>query len=317
MEILPDVHRIASEFENRRIACHLLLSEQALLIDAGFPWTPSETILPYLEEIGVPVSRVRWLILTHASSDHCGGAHALKERAPELLTVAHRLDADSITSHLRFIVEQIDVLRDFGFDYPEVRPDDPQFLALHGPENSVDRVVGDGARIRLGPGHYVTLYHTPGHTPGHLAVYDEARDVLISGDAVIGDGIPDLDQNLVMPPHYFKVDWYLQSIAKIQALKPQWILATHYQPMSSKDAMNFLNDSESFVRRCGLAIGEELRARDEPVSLSDIVNHLRKRLGISDAGYQYALLVRAHLMDLMKSGHVAKIHGCRLWEWVS
>ena len=58
-ELLPGIHRIETNFNDRRIAMHLLVGEKALLVDSGFPWTATEAILPYLEQANLPAGRAR------------------------------------------------------------------------------------------------------------------------------------------------------------------------------------------------------------------------------------------------------------------
>ena len=228
MEILPGIHRIESVFENRIITSYLLCGKQALLVDSGLAYTPEETIFPYLDRINLPVETIKWLVVTHASGDHFGGNHAIKSRSPLTTIVAHELDADGVSNHEIYIREQIDWIRECDVPYPTVRPDDEGFLRLHGPETPVDWQVQDGQQIDLGDGWVVTLYHTPGHTAGHLMVHDARHGVLFAGDGLMGDGVPAVDGSLALPPHYFEVDWYLYTIAKVRALSPQYILATHY-----------------------------------------------------------------------------------------
>ena len=200
------MHRIQAEFGGRLLACYLLLGKSALLIDSGIASTPEQAIFPYLDRIGVPVDQIEWLVVTHASGDHFGGNGAIKRRSPGMAIIGHECDAASIGSHATLAAEHISRLGEAGVPVPDLNPDDPDFLAVHGAEVAVDLSVHGGETLDLGPGWSVRLLHAPGHTPGHLMVHDSRRRALFVGDAVLGDGIPDLDVRVVRPPHYFEVD---------------------------------------------------------------------------------------------------------------
>lgn len=316
MEILPGVHCIESVFKHRFLKLYLLAGKHALLIDSGFSFTPAEIILPYLTQMSMPMDQIKWLVVTHASGDHCGGNYAIKSRSPGTTIVAHELDADCIASHATFIGEHIDWAREYDLPFPAARADDPQFLALYGPETPVDWRVRGGETLDLGDGWSVTLLHAPGHTPGHLVVYDTRYGAVFAGDALMGEGVPDVNGNLVMPPHYFEVDWYLETIAKVRALNPQYILATHYEPLVGRAITEFLDASEVFAARCHSAIVRILESSRGSLDTLSIIEALRSRIGIPAADNQYALLVRAHLTKLTKQGRVVlvKEKDRKLWQ---
>jgi glyoxylase-like metal-dependent hydrolase (beta-lactamase superfamily II) len=311
MEILPGIHRIESVFENRLVTSYLLCGKRALLVDSGLAYTPEETIFPYVERIGMPVEDIKWLVVTHASGDHFGGNYAIKCRSPETTIVAHELDADCVSDHAIYIREQIDWIRECEVPYPTVRADDAGFLSLHGPETPVDWRVQDGQRIDLGDDWWVMLYHTPGHTEGHLMVHDARHGVIFTGDGLMGNGVPGVDGNLALPPHYFEVDWYLYTIAKVRSLDPQCILATHYQPLMGRQAEEFVEASQAFVERMGETIYGTLADSGEWLDFSSILETVRREVGINVDGfdasnYVYSLPIRAHLRQLVAEGRVVE-----------
>lgn len=318
MEIFPNVHRIQSIYRNRVLSSYLLMGERVLMVDSGFAFTPQEVIIPYMENLGLPVERINWLINTHASGDHHGGNYYIKQRAPNVNILAHERDAPLIADHELFIRENTGWTVNYGLPRPEVDVDDPQFIAIHGPECPVDMHVRGEEIIWLEKGRDVRLIHTPGHTPGHLAVYDTKNCAVYLGDAVLGSGVPDVDGNLVMPPHYFEVDWYLGSIQKIRALNPTGILATHYKPMQGKEVNEFLNASERFVAECNEAVLEIFGELKKPLNGPTIRDALREIIGIPNAQNQYNLIVRAHLNQLLQQGRIAQVNesGDIYWRFI-
>ncbi len=300
-EILRNIHRIHSQFDGRLLTSYLLTGEQALLIDSGFANTPEDIILPYLEKLSIPVTKISWLVVTHASGDHFGGNAAVKRYSPQTIIIAHALDAPAIANHSVFLAEHITALGVEGVPVPDIKSDSQDFLSLHGPETPVDWVVHGGEELELSNNWRTRVLHAPGHTPGHLMVFDPLNCVLFIGDAIMGDGIPDINGQLVMPPHYFEVDWYLQTIEIARHLKPKYLLATHYPPIGGKAVDLFLNTSQDFVSKFERILVDSLEHEKQPMDMPSLIHVIRERLGIPNADYQYGLLVHAHLQLLIQS----------------
>jgi glyoxylase-like metal-dependent hydrolase (beta-lactamase superfamily II) len=301
-EVLPNIHGIQSVFDERLLTSYLLVGDRAMLIDSGLAYTPQETILPYLQEIALPLEKICWLVVTHASGDHYGGNGVLKERAPGIRIAAHMLDAADIASHDQFIKEHIAALGIDGIPVPDIQVDDEDFLALNGAETAVDWVVQGSERLRLSAGWPVVLIHTPGHTPGHLSVYEPVQRALFCGDAIMGAGVPDVSGRLVMPPHYFDVNQYLGTIESARLLNLKYIFLTHYPPIIHSEVAKFLDTSQAFVMGFQTLMVDVLNHAQNPLNISDIIPLAQESLGIPDSEYQYGLLIRAHLRTLVNLG---------------
>jgi len=316
-EVVPGLFRLETTWAGRGLAVHLCAGEHALLVDSGFPSTAATGIIPALRELNLAPERLRWLVVTHASADHLGGNAAIQRWAPQVMVLAHELDADAVENHACYVAQHVDALRQTGFDVAQLDVCDPGFLALQGPEVPVAMRVHGEEVLQLGDGREVRLLHAPGHTAGHLMVFVESDGSLIAGDAVLGDGVPDVTGQLIMPPHYFDVAWYLTTIKHVASLKPETVLLTHYPVMRGRQVEDFLSRSASFVERCTELLGDILRTTAWPMSSNEIVASVRSRIGIPGADYQYALLTRAHLhwfteRDLVE--RTATPSGDR-WRW--
>ncbi len=305
-EVLPNIHSIQSVFDGRLLTSYLLVGDKAMLIDSGLAYTPQETILPYLQEIALPLEMICWLVVTHASGDHYGGNGVLKERSPGIRIAAHMLDAAAISGHDQFIKEHIAALGVDGIPVPDIQVDDEDFLALNGAEIAVDWVVQGGEKLRLSAGWPVVLIHTPGHTPGHLSVYEPVQRALFCGDAIMGAGVPDVSGRLVMPPHYFDVNQYLSTISSARLLNPEYIYLTHYPPIVHNDVTAFLDTSQAFVMGFHTLMMNVLKHAQKPLNISDIIPLTQEGLGIPDSEYQYGLLIRAHLRTLGNLGFASE-----------
>ncbi|MFC6766764.1 MBL fold metallo-hydrolase [Natrinema soli] len=153
------------QFELRGVNAYLVDDDVPTLVDAGTPWD-EDTLREDLDEIGVEVSEIGRVLLTHYDLDHVG---TLASLIPELdaTVYAGAFDADILTNRRR----------------PPLTNHKGAFQRLAGllmthPALDVE-TVDDGETIGT-----FTAYHTPGHTPGHVAYVSAERGVGLLGDLV-------------------------------------------------------------------------------------------------------------------------------------
>jgi len=120
----------------------------------------------------------------------------------------------------------------------------------------------------------------------------------------------------VMPPHYFEVDQYLDSIELAYRLGPEYLLATHYPPISGREVVAFLEASKAFVVKFEGLLIDLLRGEDRAMDIPSIILLVREQLGIPDCDYQYGLLVRAHLRALVRARRATVDHEHNKPRWV-
>ena len=148
------------------------------LVDTGMPGQ-LDALEAALAELGLEVSDVRRVILTHQDLDHIGSlAEVVRVSGAEVL--AHAEDAPCIEGRLPLLKlpppEQREAM--LANLPPQMREAFSQPLT----PVTVDRTLEDGERLELGGG--VQVVFTPGHTPGHISLYLERSRALISGDAL-------------------------------------------------------------------------------------------------------------------------------------
>ena len=125
----------------------LTTSEGIILIDTLFTYNSEEEIVGGLKKLGLDPATVKYVIITHAHSDHVGGAKLMQDRFGSHIVMGGP-DWDSIEKSVN--------------GYPQGKP-------------RRDIVADDGQKITLGDTS-VTIVTTPGHTPGTLSMLFTVRD---------------------------------------------------------------------------------------------------------------------------------------------
>lgn len=141
------------------------------LVDCGVKRAPAK-IVRGLEAIGKVPADVREIILTHAHSDHAGGAAAMVGQTGVDGVAVHAEDAGYIRSGT---APPRDTSTRLGAIF--ARMPGGGFAPV-----SVSREMHEDDVLPSAGG--VRVLHTPGHSPGHVSLLHETTGVLITGDAI-------------------------------------------------------------------------------------------------------------------------------------
>jgi glyoxylase-like metal-dependent hydrolase (beta-lactamase superfamily II) len=157
---------------------------QVTLVDCGVKRSPAR-ISTVLAHLGIAPEAVTRILLTHAHSDHAGGAAEMARRTGGGVSV-HADDADAARSGIAPPLDQS--LRLGRLLTRVTRRGKPAFEPV-----PVAHELADGQVLPVGGG--LRVVHTPGHSPGHVSFLHEPTGVLITGDALfnwrgIGWSIP-------------------------------------------------------------------------------------------------------------------------------
>ncbi len=205
-------------------AAYLIVSEGcAAFFDAGVNHSVPH-LLHALNQQGLSVQDVKYLILSHVHLDHAGGAGRLLEQLPHAQVIVH-------TRGLRHMLDptqlQAGVESVYGSEAAQ-----RMYGKLLPIASSRIRATVDNEIIHLGK-KTLHILETPGHCKHHISVMDHSTQAVLCGDIF---GIAYLERYecnmpLIFPttsPVQFEPASMRASIARIVSLNPQYALLTHY-----------------------------------------------------------------------------------------
>jgi 3alpha(or 20beta)-hydroxysteroid dehydrogenase len=196
--------------------------DAAVLIDTGLPGQASK-LIEDMEKAGVPLGKLKKIILTHQDMDHAGNLPELLQKAGHKIEVVASaiekpyvegskpltaVKKSMIATMLQFLPKEIRAATIQAFQNPFTAP--------------VDKAVEDGEVIPVCGG--ITAILTPGHSPGHMCLYHEKSGTLIAGDATLLD-----NGKLVGPNPYTTPDigTAMKSLKKLNNFKINTMVCYH------------------------------------------------------------------------------------------
>lgn len=241
--------------------CYIVGEGPCLLIDPGSAISRETALLKETLD-GLVRSGIspRAVVLTHHHDDHVAGVDAVRQ--------SHDVE---VWTHAE-TAERLDHIE-------------------------VDRLLGDGDRIDLGPRHRLEVHHTPGHAPGHLALHHARTGSLFAGDLVAGVG------TILIDPPEGEMAAYLESLERVDRLDLRALLPAHGPIVRRPHALlaNYLEHRREREKK----VLDALRAAAHPVRPSDLLPDAYDDTPRS----AWPLAVRslhAHLLHLVERGEARR-----------
>jgi glyoxylase-like metal-dependent hydrolase (beta-lactamase superfamily II) len=236
MKIVP--HAIPTPFYVGDVNVYLVNEDPLTLIDVG-PKTDDayRTLVEKLGRIGVKLSDIRRIVLTHAHEDHCGLAKRVRDEAKDAEIFVHQWETGHLFGRLSRDQHRDLLLRsgvppavfeDMRSLYQEIS------LLTDSLEDGDYSLLHDGSELEFSGGTLRVL-HTPGHTPGSCSFVREADRTLICGDCVLKRITPNpiVSPDPIDPSRRFpSLGEYLVSLARLREFRPTLSYGGHGEPVT-------------------------------------------------------------------------------------
>ena len=208
----------------KHAAIHLIVEKgRVAFVDTGCNGS-IPNVLRALDELGLSVESVDYVMLSHIHLDHAGGAGTMMKLFPNARLVVHPRGAWHMAKPAR-LMESVATV--YGVEetrrlYGEVLPIDPSRIVEATHETSVDLA-----------GRQLLCLDTPGHAKHHIAIVDRKSGHIFSGD-IFGLSYPELDtdgRQFLFPtttPVQFDPETMHASIDLLLSYRPQAIYLTHF-----------------------------------------------------------------------------------------
>lgn len=208
-----------------RTAGYFIAASEPAIIETGSVRSV-ETWLNALEQKGIPLDEIAYIIVTHVHLDHAGGAGTLARYLPRAKVVVHPRGARHLVDPSRLIQGARAVYGD-------------QLEKLWGipepvPENRI--LVGEpDTHLNLGSGHRLRIFNAPGHAAHQFMLLDESNGAMFAADELgICYRLPQAKNHYVLPvtsPNQYNPAAMLQSVSLVGSIRPEVVLLTHFGPV--------------------------------------------------------------------------------------
>ena len=294
-EVTKGVHRVMGLLNGKVISVYLLEGRFLVLFDSGINLSPNDLILPYLRKIGYKISDVNIVIISHCDADHFGGNSILRKLNPNLLIISHHNDVIFCENVNKIAKERYDGSSQYGVSYGNKILN--TLIEWMGKDEKIDITFKGGELIKLGDGFNWEIIHTPGHTDGHISLYNKENEILIAGDSIMGDGIVNIHNELIMPPIYTDIKKYKKTIENLKKLKINLLLTSHYEIIVGKNVEKFLEKSDKFISNFEKVLEKTLDFLGNKILLCDVIDIVGKEMGSYIILQDFSYPIKAH-MDL-------------------
>ena len=143
-KVFDDVYFVGGKIHS---SWALTTREGIILIDTLFPYNSEELIVGGMQKLGLDPKQIKYLIISHAHTDHIGGAEIIQKKYGARVVMGAP-DWETVEKY-------------------------PNRYKTMAPKRDI--VATDGMKVTLG-GRTVTIWTTPGHTPGTLSYTFTALD---------------------------------------------------------------------------------------------------------------------------------------------
>ena len=305
--------RLPLPFELDHVNVYVVaLRDGYMLVDCGLGTEESYAELTaQLAAIGVGVTEIREIFLTHTHPDHVGLAKRLLEESGARLHM-HAAELEQLTRIARSADKPLwldEVLHRAGVPGELIERIEGSFERIR--RNFVELIpyrVLTGEEVMEWRDGVLELVLTPGHSPGHLCLYDRARRTLFSGDHVLEWITP----NIGWLPERDALGEFYTSLDRIAGYEAERILPGHGKIFA--DLQGYVRKTKGHHDARCAQIVEALRGQKKTAHA--LVSDLWTR-PLAPFHHRFAVFeVLAHLEYLWRRGEIVREGGDGLDVWM-
>ena len=260
-EILPGTYLLKVPFGPVWTGIALVRGEKNILIDSSH-LEPETYLLHALDELGMKIGDIDWLLNTHVHGDHIGGHHALVTR--------YGLKTATLASAADALRDPVKVAIRVRTRFPRNSPPPQSYLKGVEP----DCLLAEGELLE---GRFRALA-TPGHDDDCLVWIDTMTGTAFTGDSLQANGT--ICQGVAF---YRDLAAYRRTLEKMSAEPLDNIVCGHdYDGIGGvvtgrgavADALRFCSERvKVYGVRIAAYVKEGVPVEDEPVSLAERLIH--------------------------------------------
>ncbi|MDD5126525.1 MAG: MBL fold metallo-hydrolase [Dehalococcoidales bacterium] len=217
-DITPDLKLIELKppfpgFENF-LGTYVFTGKKKAIIEVG-PRSAMPSLLATLAHLGIKVSDIDYVILTHIHLDHASGIGTIMKQMPGAKLIVHPRARPHLIDPTRLWQSSLATIGELAYQYGEIEP------------VPAERIIdaADRMKLDLGNGLMLEIYLTPGHASHHLSIFERRNGVLLAGEAA---GVCMGDSLRVTTPPPFRMEETLASLDRLIALEPRKICYAHF-----------------------------------------------------------------------------------------
>ena len=278
-EVLPGTYLLKVPFGPVWTGIILVRGEKNFLIDSSH-LEPEEYLIPALEEMGMRLTDIDWLLNTHVHGDHIGGHHALATR--------HGVKTATLASAADALRDPVKVAIRVRTRFPKNSPPPQSYLKGVEP----DRLLDEGELLE---GRFRAV-SAPGHDDDCLVWIDTLTGTAFTGDSLQANGT--VCQGVAF---YRNLPAYRRTLAKLEGERIANIVCGHdYDGIGSvvrgreavAGALRYSAERVAlYGERIAAYVKEGVPVEEEPVSLA------RRLIGEVGCGMPEALFLALHTVS--------------------
>jgi len=202
IDIIDGVHRIEvpTPFPVGSVNSYLIEGSPLTLIDTGPKTSKSLTAIQQgLQALSYDLSDIEQILLTHSHVDHAGLISQFVRRRLQIQNIppevwVHEKDAEAVINYERYMERYtaafVRLTMASGVLQSETTIPTPEnrteFFKKIGESVPTAHTFRDGATFKTGIGELTAVW-TPGHSPGSTCFACDEKQIIFSGDHILGD----------------------------------------------------------------------------------------------------------------------------------